>query len=70
MAYTLSVHRSSDGTNWTQLVTWLSNGGSVFVDFIADTPGAGTWYYELRITSTDAADVAGPRRLALIAGNR
>lgn len=69
MAYTLSLHRSPDGTNWTQLAVWESNGGP-FADWIPDTPGAGTFTYELRIDSDDSADLVATRRIAVIAGNR
>lgn len=70
MSYTIELHRSPDQTTWTKLSTWLSNGGGVFNDFFTDNPGAGTWYYEVRIISNSSSDVAGPRRIALIAGNR
>jgi hypothetical protein len=70
MAYTITLHRSPNGTTWTQIASWTTNGGNVFNDFFTDTPGAGTWYYEMRVASDDAADLAGPRRMALIAGNR
>lgn len=70
MAYTVYLKRSPNGTTWTTLQTWVTNGGGMFLDIYADTPGAGTFYYEMEITSTDSGDVAGPRRLALIAGNR
>lgn len=69
MAYTIELYRSPDGTNWTLMTTWTTNGGP-FADWVADTPGAGTFSYEVRVTSNDSTDVVGPRRIAAIAGNR
>lgn len=70
MSYPISLHRSGDGgTNWTQIATWTTNGGP-FNDFVTDTPGAGTFIYELRISSTASDDAVSVRRIALIAGNR
>lgn len=70
MAYTVTIHRSPDGVNWTTIHTWVTNGGAVFIDFLTDSPGAGTWHYEMRIVSDTNTDIAGPRRLAVLAGNR
>lgn len=69
MAFTVELHRSPDNSTWTLLTSWTSPNG-LLVDFITDAPGAGTWYYRMQVKSDNVYDVAGPRRLAMVAGNR
>lgn len=71
MAFLIELHRSPDNANWTRIAYWDNvGGGSTFVDFANDSPGAGVWYYRIQATSNYAGDVVGPRGITVIAGNR
>lgn len=69
MAFTVELHRSPDNATWTLITQWTT-GAELLVDFVADSPGVGTWFYRLQVISNYTGDIAGPRRLAIIAGNR